>query len=167
MVAMKLRILPAAALLLFACDQSAAPTAPGEMPPAAESANPDRVTRVDGSNTIVGCNGDIILVENHEQIVTAFVGTATHGHLQLHIIELNSTATDLTTGEVLRVNGALNETANGDFTSETSPGEFNLSMHQTYIGSGGREIHVVLTVHVTINPNGALTVNRFVASQEC
>jgi hypothetical protein len=137
------------------------------MHPAAASANPDLVTRVDASNTIVGCNGDLILVQNHEQIITSFQGTATHGHLQLHIIELNSTATDLTTGEVFTVNGALNETANGDFTSETSPGEFNLSMHQTYIGSGGREIHVVLTAHVTINPNGTLTVNRFVASQQC
>lgn len=157
-------LIPITGLLMLGCDQGSAPTAPADQMSA--DVQPGHVTRFDGSHTFVGCNGDLILVENHELVVTSFRGTPELAHIQFHVIEINSTATDLTTGAVQTFHGADNEELNGDITGDTTPGELTVVIHQTFTSPGTQASHLALMQHITINQNGVVTVDKEVGFAE-
>ena len=155
----------AAIFLAVACDQPAEPSVATVSGPPALAQDPAERTiieRFDESVTFFDpCFGEEVLFEAHRQIVTFFRGEETHGHFRFNVIEKRSTATGLSTGTVWTLHGTQIVGGNGDFTSPEAPGEFTFLLNHT-LTSPGTTVNQRIRerFHVTINPNGTVTVER-------
>jgi hypothetical protein len=152
----------AATSLATACDQAREPTAPVESPSLAQDpAERTQVVRVEDTMPVFDpCFGETVLIEFHTQYVFSFRGDLTHGHLQYHEIDTGTTATGLTSGTVWRLPRTLNESANGDFTADDTPGEFTYAFHLELVRPGSPALRFADVVHVTVNANGTFTVTH-------
>jgi hypothetical protein len=150
-----------AAVLLAACTQPTAPTAAGGPELAQDLAERTQTFHFDDQFELVdGCTGELVLVTLHQHIVTFFRGSVTQGHLRVNIVDQGSTLTHETSGLVQKLRGPQNEGANGDFSSDVSPGEFNFVLNQSFISPGAPTEHVRQDVHVTISASGEVAVDR-------
>src|SRR6476659_3870519 len=115
-----------ATALLAACGQPTAPAslAAGTPELAQDPSEKTQTFHFDDQFTLVdGCTGETLLISLHQHVVTFFRGDLTHGHLRVNVVDQGSTLTHETSGLVQQLRGPQNEGANGDFTSDVTPGE--------------------------------------------
>jgi hypothetical protein len=154
-----------AALLAAGCGQPIEPSSPGngESPVfAKDPAERTIVFRFDESATFFDeCFGEDVLFEAHRQIVTFFRGPVTNAHFHFRLTALGSTATGQSSGTVWTLHGTIVQGLNGDITSPETPGEFTFLVNQVLTSPGtGAKLQIRERLHITINSNETVTVNR-------
>jgi hypothetical protein len=162
-----------AALLAAGCSQPAEPDV-------SEAAGPPALARDPNERTFVAviegvdqrfeeCFGEEVLIEWTNVLKFYERRDATGNlHFRSSVNEVRSTVTGLTSGTVWHSVGADDISINGDDSTAEAPGELTYVATVNFVGIGGAPTFKILTrVHITINGNETVTVDRNEVTVTC